>query len=81
MLGDYRVIEHVGKGGMGKVYLAEASETGKRYAVRWRSSGPVGRTIGLDLTDKGSGRIVIDASTPNDGLRNWTVPNLAPGRW
>ena len=42
MLGGYRVIQHVGKGGMGKVYLAEASESGKRYAIKILSKKSLG---------------------------------------
>lgn len=33
-LGDYRVLERIGAGGMGQVYLAENVHTRKRYAVK-----------------------------------------------
>lgn len=42
MLGDYRVLQHVGKGGMGKVYLAEKRDTGKRYAIKILSKKSLG---------------------------------------
>ncbi|MAR13366.1 MAG: hypothetical protein CL681_25770 [Blastopirellula sp.] len=41
-LGGYRVIQHVGKGGMGKVYLAEADATGDQYAIKILSKKSLG---------------------------------------
>ncbi len=37
-IGNYRLLEPLGKGGMGEVYAAEETETGRRFAVKLLSS-------------------------------------------
>ena len=34
LLDDYEVVQHLGRGGMGSVYLVQSRSTGREYAVK-----------------------------------------------
>jgi hypothetical protein len=54
---------------------SEALLTGSSAEIKWDSTGTV-NTVGLDYSSDGGGAwSPITASTPDDGIFNWTVPD------
>jgi hypothetical protein len=50
-------------------------ETGETVAIQWESSQDIGLYVKLELYKNGSYERTIDASTPDDQYKQWTVPD------
>ena len=75
LIGGYRIVRALGRGGMGEVYLAENVEMGKRYALkllpRTHADGPAGaadaqgsRSIPMERFRR-EARVMADLYHPN----------------
>lgn len=87
-VGSYRILKHLGEGGMGSVYEAEADETGKRVAVKLLSKKLASNPISVERFRQ-EGRLASQISHPRcvfvyhadaDSGRPYIVMELMPGQ-
>jgi eukaryotic-like serine/threonine-protein kinase len=63
MIGPYRLIRELGRGGMGTVFLAERDDFGKHVAIKFLHSEAMGDTLVERF--KGEGKFLADLVHPN----------------
>jgi len=62
-IGEYRIVEMLGEGGMGKVYEAESLKTGKRVALKVLH--PKGRTAAIEERFQREAESILRISNPH----------------